>query len=529
MVSEKKKRKSIENELREISTFNESKENEKYELEKKLKISEYNFEKLNKDFELKNSKYEKLKNDFETLQKISEELKNKKVEKSDEIVKLETKNSQLSEKLKKSLEDLSIIKEELTALDRLNKKMEKDYKNLFERNKDDVQEYRRIIEEKEAELAKISSKNNSFLEEKAVLETQNKELKNSIERLKNEVEIFKKRANDYNLKIEKFSKENFINKNNLENVKVKIKNTLNNILSNFRNEVDEIRIKIRDFRHFKTYFSSNMLNKIDQMKNLILDKEMENKTISSDFERVSENLKEMNQRIQNRDHENFNLRNQIELKEQSNNDLMMVIEQLKANSDHIKTSFSKEISTLKQISKEVERRSEEKAEIMIQGLKDKFEETEEILNHQINSLKTALFEEKKANSDEKKELESQILIFEQKFQKMIEDMRTMKTKYNQLKQKNVSLNEKLLIVESKSRTKLISLENENNQLKKLVDNFHQHNFEKLEKKNRKKGNGSPIPKITAESIKERLLGRKGSRDGRNLGYFEENFDDEYSR
>ena len=475
LAAERKKRQAVEKELVETTQYNESSENDKYDLEKKIKIMEFTLKTKSEELSQKSTKLDRLKEDYQLLENMCRDLKERKIEKGDEVKELEKEQRELKNRDKRNQKKLKMAKEEIETLNSLNSKLEQSYKDMVERLQTQSQSDKATINkleddysqqgyEKDQLLVSLDDNKRELEETQQLLELKQKQLDEISRQNSTSLEIINRLEHSgkrLNLEI--------------KSGKQKLKETMQFQLGMMNQEIFGIRTQLNEFKHFKAMFSSNMINKVSQIKEAFEAKASHLSKFSNSVEKQNEKVTELRQVIEVKQSQIENLAHQMKLKDQTNQDLIHLIEELKKSRDDIKKAFNEEVDSMKEqmkgYSNQQEARLNEKFKIKLKARQDEFEDQNEHLRHQINQLQQAYSEEKRQNESDKRQLEAEILNFRTKVKKLIDDIKKVRKQHNELKKRNIGLSEKLLITESKARTKLKSLEKENYQLKAHIQNL----------------------------------------------------------
>ena len=446
-----KKREALEKDLKQTSSFNNSRDNEKYEIEKKFKISEYNLKKVQSQLSAKSLKLDKLKIDYEKLQEISQSLKDGKTDKSDQLKEKLLQIENLERGIRSSENEISKLKQQISTLNSINSKVEDNYKKLLREKSEELDQNHQNSSQKAKEIQDLS-------DTVTALENHILQLKEKLNQAVSDGEHWRSKDLANQQKMEGLSRKILAKSEQLAKFKSGVAESFCSKVADLQQNLLDIGGEVSDFARFKNLFLTNFLNKFEQIKQVLSKKSLKIHSMEQENLDLVEQLKSFRKTEQ-----------QLEDKKLKIQDLHQMLAQQKQAREELKINYAEEIENIKSEMRNLNMHQEnlltEKYEIRLKNLELEKEEAAETYKHQVYTLNEQLKEEGNIYTQQRMDLESDIGEMGSKVKKVIEDNQKLQKKYAELKRKNIDLGEKLLISESKNKTQLKSLEAENMQLK----------------------------------------------------------------
>ena len=249
---------------------------------------------------------------------------------------------------KSNLEELHKKIEELKKDNESKKEELNNYKNILEEKDKNIQK----INEYKSEIEKLKINKDKYLQEKNIL-------LNNLETNKKEIENKKEQINKLNLE-KKNEKENY-----------------ENIITSMNEEINELKINLKEKENelLKYKEKEEKLKKLKDIEKLIEKKNKEIEDAKKTFDGITKDNNEFNKK-------NNELKEEINRKQKEYEQILLLFENKKIENDEINNKYEKLNKNFSNLSNQLNKKEEElkNKEIEIQKKEEKMKLTEEKLN-----------------------------------------------------------------------------------------------------------------------------------------------------
>jgi len=418
--AEKKKVEILTAQASKANEYNEENENERIELLKKIKIYDHKAKNLLQNNDELKRKFDNLSSDYKVLEEGCAKLKKSKIEKEQEIALLKRDIYEKEEQISNKSSEIANVKEELELLEFANQQLEDKYTLIIESKEMTISGLTNRLSRTEEQLKEeIQKSTNLQITIKGIKASREEGIQNS-EYASKELQ----RSKEQNVLLSEANKKNLGKIDLLRSKILAISKRLRMSM------LPEIRMLRSDITSISTSLSSSTLSGRKLTLELL---NRFGRIISAPDPKVAvleRNIHELQSSLLSKDHEIENLRHQLS---------------------------------------QVQQNFDEQGLISRQRIEGVFEDKIEQLQHELEHYKSSYNESQAKLTESQNDFSRDFKLLHNKIKSHEDENKNIRKELEEARKKALGLKEKLIITESKMRTQIHSIENENLQLKSHLD------------------------------------------------------------